>query len=213
MLQIFNVDENHHFLTYSAKNSAEISSFYDFFQSIQISEGELTLWRHSDVIWSSVVIILVSMNRGGPYQYTGSKYRSCIRCSVYKSREGIVTTPSPSEDVLQKVAKRTRVKGPLGDKGTILVHKTNITMISFPKLVTMAIFQTFKQKVNVNDPKWPTGDIWPDTCSWCNMFDSTQGLLCPIPMAIHRKHSRLMIWEPPCSRFHEFPQKLIHVFG
>ena len=50
------VDENHHFLTYSAKNPAKIPCFYDFlskklsfahfhvyFQCIQIFEGALTL--------------------------------------------------------------------------------------------------------------------------------------------------------------------------
>ena len=88
MLQTSYVVDNHHFLTYSAKNPAKIPCFYDFFikklifanfhvyfQCIQISEGALTLWCHSDVIWSSVVLILVSMDRGGPYLYTGSKYR------------------------------------------------------------------------------------------------------------------------------------------
>ena len=93
-------DENHHFLSYSAKKSAKIPCFYDFFsekkmfanftyyfQCIQISKGALTLWRHSYIIWSSMVLILVSMERGTPYLYTGSKY-TCIR---------------RSEDVLQKI--------------------------------------------------------------------------------------------------------------
>ena len=85
------VDENHHFLTESAKNPAKISCFYDFFseklifanfhvyfQYIQICEGALTLWGH---IWSLMVLILVSMDREGPYLYTGSKYKG-IKCSV-----------------------------------------------------------------------------------------------------------------------------------
>ena len=80
------IDENHHFLTYSAKHSAKIPCFYDFlaknwflliftyiFQYIQISVSGLTLWRHSDVIWNSMVFIWVAMDRGGPYLYTGSK--------------------------------------------------------------------------------------------------------------------------------------------
>ena len=67
-------------------------NFHVYFQSIQISDGALTLWRHSDVIWSSMVLILVSMNRGGPYLSLvaniggqGVPYR--------KSREGVGTTP------------------------------------------------------------------------------------------------------------------------
>ena len=34
-----------------------------------------SLWLHSDVIWSSMVLILLSIDREGPYLYTGSKYR------------------------------------------------------------------------------------------------------------------------------------------
>ena len=75
MLQTSYVDENHHFLTYSAKTSPcfyffrlfsetlIFANFYVYFQCIQISEGALTLWRHSDVIWSSMVLILKSMDR------------------------------------------------------------------------------------------------------------------------------------------------------
>ena len=92
MLQTCYVDENHHVLTQSAQNPAKIPYFYNFFseklivpnfhvyfQYIQISEGALTY----DVIVTSyeVHFILVSMNRGGPYLYTGSKYR-CIKSSV-----------------------------------------------------------------------------------------------------------------------------------
>ena len=35
----------------------------------------LTLWRHIDVIHKWLVLILVSMKRGCPYLYTGSKFR------------------------------------------------------------------------------------------------------------------------------------------
>ena len=69
MLQTCYVDETHHVLTQSAQNPAKIPYFYNFFseksifanvhvyfQYIQISEGALTLWRHSDVIWSSFYI-------------------------------------------------------------------------------------------------------------------------------------------------------------
>ena len=91
VLQTCYVDENHHFLTYSAKNPAKIACFYDFFseklnfahfhvyfECIQISEGALTLC-HSGVIWSSMVLMLVSVDRGSPYLYTGSKYRGISR--------------------------------------------------------------------------------------------------------------------------------------
>ena len=70
------------------------SNFHVYLQCIQISEGVLTLWRHSDVKWSSVVLILVSMDRGGPLVgVAGILYR--------KSREGVTTTPF-LEDMLQK---------------------------------------------------------------------------------------------------------------
>ena len=107
MLQTSRVDENHHFLTYSAKKSCENPMFLPFFgkklmfvifhihfQSIQISEGTLTfsLWRHSDVIYSSMVLILLSMDRGGPYLYTGIKY-SVSGILYRKSREGVATIP------------------------------------------------------------------------------------------------------------------------
>ena len=94
MLQTSYVDEDHHFLTYSATNPVKITRFYDFlaknrffayfhiyFQCIQISKDALPLWQHSKIIWSSMVLILVSMDRGGPCLYTGSKYRD-IRHSV-----------------------------------------------------------------------------------------------------------------------------------
>ena len=79
VLQICYVDENHHFLTYSPKilrrshvstifsEKLIFANFHIYFQCTQISEGALTLWRHSDVIWSSMVLILVSIDRGGSY--------------------------------------------------------------------------------------------------------------------------------------------------
>ena len=65
--------ENPMFLWFFSKKLL-FANFHVYFQCIQISQGALTLWRHSDVIWSSMVLILVSMERGGPYLYTGSKY-------------------------------------------------------------------------------------------------------------------------------------------
>ena len=111
MLQTSCVDENHHFLTYSAKNPEKIlcfygkklifADFYVYFQCIQISEGALILCvtvTSYEVQWYWYSF----WYRGGPYLYTGSNYRG-IRCVLYrKSREGVATTP-PSEDVLQKI--------------------------------------------------------------------------------------------------------------
>ena len=108
LLQTCYADENHHFLKYSAKNPAKIPCFYDFsfskklifanfhvyFQCIPISEGALTLRRHSDVIWSSMLLILVSVDRGGPYLYTGSKYKSISGVPYRKSREGVAIYPA-----------------------------------------------------------------------------------------------------------------------
>ena len=117
VLQICYVDESHHFLTYSAKNSAKshvstiflsekliFANFHVYFQCIQISKGALTLWHHSDVIWSSMVLILVSMDRRGPYLYTGSILNIWVSGIQYrKSREGVATTSlrlhkTPQED-------------------------------------------------------------------------------------------------------------------
>ena len=107
MLQTCYVDENHHFLTYSAKNPAKIPCFYDFlakmwffanfhvyFQCIKIQN----FWGPADFImsqWHHMKFngTLVSMDRGGQYQYTGSKYRG-IRHSLQKIQGG-VATPSP----------------------------------------------------------------------------------------------------------------------
>ena len=105
MLQTSYMDENHHFLAYSAKKSCENSmflrflakkmifaNFHAYFQCIQMSEGVLILWRHSDVIWNSMVLILVSMDREYPYLYTGSKHRV----------SGVPYRKSREADVLQK---------------------------------------------------------------------------------------------------------------
>ena len=62
------------------REKTHFANFYDvYFQYIQICEGALTLCRHSDAIWSSMVLILVSMDRGDPYLYIGSKYRGIKR--------------------------------------------------------------------------------------------------------------------------------------
>ena len=115
------VDENHYFLTYSGKKSCAnpmflrffgvkliFANFHVYFQCIQISEGALTLWLHSDVIWRLIVLILVSMDRGGPYLYTGSKYmgictenlrrelqQPSLRRTCYKTRVTKSKNPSP----------------------------------------------------------------------------------------------------------------------
>ena len=82
MLQTSYVDENYHFLTYLAKNSAKIPCFYDFLVKnwfllifTYIFDASKFPRAHSNVIWGSVILILVSMDRGGPYLYTGCKYR------------------------------------------------------------------------------------------------------------------------------------------
>ena len=62
-------------------------SLHTYFQYIQICEGALTLWRHSDVIWSLMVLILVSiMDRGGPYTLVANTGVSSI--PYRKSRKG-----------------------------------------------------------------------------------------------------------------------------
>ena len=43
--------------------------------NFSIFKGVLTLWHHSDVIHKWLVLILVSMERGCPFLYTGSKFR------------------------------------------------------------------------------------------------------------------------------------------
>ena len=87
VLQTCYVDENHHFLTYSAKNLAKIPCFYDFLAKnwfllifmyiFNVSKFPRARWLY---IWSLMVLILVSMDRGGTYLYTGSKYRGITLC-------------------------------------------------------------------------------------------------------------------------------------
>ena len=122
ILQTSYVDENHHFLTYSVKNSVKISSFYDFlaknwflliscivyFQCIQISLGALTLRRHGDVIWRSMYSFW--------YQWIEEVHTYTLVAHIWvsgvpyrKSRKGVQQPPS-LEDVLQKYIRRTRVK-------------------------------------------------------------------------------------------------------
>ena len=73
---------------------------------IQISEGALTLWRYRDVLWSPMILILVSMDRGGIYLYTGNKYRG-IRL-LCKENPGRGCNNLPSEDVLQKMPQEDK---------------------------------------------------------------------------------------------------------
>ena len=65
-----------------------LANFHLHFQCIQISESALTLWRHRDVVWISMVLILISMDRESPYLYAGSKYR-VSGVPYRKSREGV----------------------------------------------------------------------------------------------------------------------------
>ena len=97
------------------------ANFRVYFQYIKICEGTLTLWRHSDIIWSSMVLILVSMDRGGPYLYTGSKY-SGIKRSVQKIQGGGCNNAPFGECVTKNTSGGRDLKG----------HWTNIT--SFPDI-------------------------------------------------------------------------------
>ena len=70
----------------------DFANFHVYFQGIKISEGALTLWRHSDVIWSSMILIL--------YQWIEEvhTYTLVVKIGVSsvpyrKSREGVATTP------------------------------------------------------------------------------------------------------------------------
>ena len=76
------------------------ANFPVYFQCIQISEGALTSRRHSDVIWGSMALILVSMDRGGPHLYSGSKYRG--HQAFYIENPGRGCNNPPSEDVYGK---------------------------------------------------------------------------------------------------------------
>ena len=59
------------FLRFFSEKSI-FAHFHLNFQYIQICEGALTLWRHSDVIWNLMVLILVSLDREGSYLYYSS---------------------------------------------------------------------------------------------------------------------------------------------
>ena len=86
MFQTSYVDENHHFLIYSAKSPAKNSCFYKFLAKnwfwlilvyiFKASKFLRACWLydvHSEVIWISMVLILVLIDWGSPYLYTGSK--------------------------------------------------------------------------------------------------------------------------------------------
>ena len=98
----------------------KIACFYDFLRKNQflpifytqndhfsIFVGALTLWRHSDVRHKWLVLILVSMERGCPYLYTGSKFR-VIWPSVLIIQGGVATTPL-RKICSGKTLRRTRV--------------------------------------------------------------------------------------------------------
>ena len=100
----------------------KIACFYDFWRKNQflpifytqndhfsIFEGVLMLWRHSDVIHKWLVFILVSMERGCPYLYTGSKFR-VIWPSELIIRRGQGCNNPLRKICLGKTLRRTRVK-------------------------------------------------------------------------------------------------------
>ena len=78
VLQTCYVDENRHFLyTYSAKNPAKIPCFSDFFSKNFIIFSNFHVYFQCIQISCHMkfnVLILVSMDRGGPLLYIGSKY-------------------------------------------------------------------------------------------------------------------------------------------
>ena len=55
--------------------------FMYIFNTFKFARACWLKWCHGDVIWSSVVLIMISMDREDPYLYTGSKYRG-IKHSV-----------------------------------------------------------------------------------------------------------------------------------
>ena len=55
--------------------------FMYIFNTFKFARVRWLKWCHGDVIWSSVVLIMISMDREDPYLYTGSKYRG-IKHSV-----------------------------------------------------------------------------------------------------------------------------------
>ena len=72
------------------------ANFQVYFQSIQISEVALTLSHHSAVIWSSMVLIFISMDIITLVANTGHQ-------TFRKENPGRGSNNPPSEDVLQKI--------------------------------------------------------------------------------------------------------------
>ena len=92
------------FLQFFSEKSI-FANFHVYIQHIQICEGALTLWRHSDIIWSSKVLILVSMDKRDPYLYTGSKNKKEYQAFRIEN-PGKRLQQLPSKDVLQKYLRR-----------------------------------------------------------------------------------------------------------
>ena len=82
--------ENSMFLQFFSKKLI-FGNIHVYFPWIQISESALTLWRHSDVIWSSMVLILVSMDA---HTYTLVANIGVSGVLHRKSREGVARTPA-----------------------------------------------------------------------------------------------------------------------
>ena len=74
--------------------------FYARLEYFPILVGMLTLWCHSDVTRIWLVLILVSIERGDPYLYIGSKYKG-LDIKYRKTK----APPSTWADVLQKMAR------------------------------------------------------------------------------------------------------------
>ena len=72
--------------------------------------GRADFTSHTVIIWSSMVLILVSIDKGGPYLYIGSKYR-CIRQAFGIENPGKgLQQPTPFGGRVPKYLSRTRVK-------------------------------------------------------------------------------------------------------
>ena len=82
------------FYDFLPKNQLLPIIFYTQNGHFSIFEGVLLLWRHNDVIHKWLVLILVSMERGCLYLYTGSKFR-VIWPSVLIIQRGVATTLPP----------------------------------------------------------------------------------------------------------------------
>ena len=66
--------------------------FMYIFNTFKFARARWLKWCHGDVIWSSVVLIMISVDREDPYLYTGSKYRG-IKHSVQKIQGGDCNNP------------------------------------------------------------------------------------------------------------------------